>query len=189
MMKIAITGGIGAGKSFVCGILKKNGIRIFDCDATAKYLMRTDVVLQQQLTALIGPDVFADGLLNKKVVAQFLLQSSEHAQAIDALVHPAVARSFECSGLDWMECAILYEAGFDRLVDRVIAVTAPKEVRLQRVMCRDHISKEKAAMWMGRQGTQEELSSRADYVIVNDGTVDLQKQIKQIIEDIDQILH
>lgn len=186
MMKIAITGGIGAGKSFVCRKLEKRGIQIFDCDAAAKQLMRTDEQLQKQLVALIGPDTFLDGQLNKAVVAQFLLQSSSHAHAIDSIVHPAVAQYFKDSGLQWMECAILYESGFDRLVDRVIVVTAPQSVRLQRVMLRDHISEAKAIQWIHHQWSQEQLLAHADYEIVNDGMADIDKQIEKLLHDINQ---
>ena len=121
-MKIAITGGIGSGKSYVCRLLAQRGISIYDCDSAAKRLMSTSEQLRQQLTSLIGPDAYVDGTLNKAAVAAFLLQSQAHAHAIDAIVHPAVANDFEQSGCQWMECAILYESGFDKLVDRVVVV-------------------------------------------------------------------
>ena len=112
-MKIAITGGIGSGKSYVCQLLTQHGISIYDCDSAAKRLMRTSPVLRQQLTKLIGPDTYdAEGQLNKAEVARFLLLSEQNAQAINAIVHPAVAQDFKESGYQWMECAILYESGF-----------------------------------------------------------------------------
>lgn len=187
-MKIAITGGIGSGKSYVCRLLNERGITIYDCDAAAKRLMRTSAKLRQQLTALIGPDAYEPNethqpyRLNKAVVAQFLLASPENAQALDAIVHPAVAHDFEQSGLSWMECAILFESGFDRLVDKVIVVTAPEEVRIERVMRRDNITREKAMEWLSRQWPQEEVRRRADFEIINDGKQDLNQQINLIIE-------
>ena len=181
-MKIAITGGIGSGKSYVCRLLEARGIRIYDCDSAAKHLMRTSPLIRQQLTALIGPDAYlADGQLNKACVAQFLMASEANKQAINAIVHPAVAEDFTQSGLQWMECAILYESGFDCLVDRVIAVTAPEEVRIERIMKRDGISRQKAMEWMAQQWTQEELVKRADAVILNDGIVPLVSQIERIL--------
>lgn len=199
-MKVAITGGIGSGKSFVCSLLKKRGIAVYDCDAAAKRLMRTSPELQQQLIELIGPEAYltsgaskpsmpsktskpskASMTLNKAEVARFLLASPENAQALDAIVHPAVARDFVASGQQWMECAILYESGFDRLVDKVIVVTAPLEVRIQRVMQRDSISREKTLEWMGRQWPQEEVLRHADYEIVNDGNADLEQQIDDFL--------
>ena len=110
-MKIAITGGIGSGKSYVCRVLEHYGISIYDCDSAAKRLKRTSPGLQQQLSELIGPDTYdADGHLNKAKVAQFLLLSEKNAQAIDAIVHPAVAQDFLQSGYQWMECAIRFES-------------------------------------------------------------------------------
>ena len=180
-MKVGITGGIGSGKSYVCRLLQEQGISVYDCDAAAKRLMRTSPDIRRELIALIGPAAYNDKGLNKAAIAQFLLQSEQNAQAIDHIVHPAVSRDFEESGMQWMECAILYESGFDRLVDRVIAVTAPEEVRLNRIMARDGITREKAREWMGRQWPQAEVLSRADYEIVNDGQASLEQQISGII--------
>ena len=184
-MKIAITGGIGSGKSYVCKLLTARGIEIYDCDAAAKRLMRTSAALRQQLTCLIGADTYLpDGTLNKAVVAKFLLASEANAHAIDAIVHPAVAQDYEQSGAQWMECAILYESGFERLVDRVIAVTAPEKVRISRVMQRDGITAEKARQWLGKQWPQDEVRRLADYEIVNDGSQPLEPQIESIIKQI-----
>ena len=120
-MKTAITGGIGSGKSYVCQLLKERGIDIYDCDSAAKRLMRTSEQLKARLRALVGDDVYIDGRLNKPLLAQFLLASDNNKQAVNAIVHPAVADDFIASGMEWMECAILYESGFDRLVDRTQA--------------------------------------------------------------------
>ncbi|MBQ8462781.1 MAG: dephospho-CoA kinase [Prevotella sp.] len=186
-MKIAITGGIGSGKSYVCRLLRQRGIEVYDCDAAAKRLMRTSDDLKARLTALIGPEAYtADGLLNKGAVARFLLQSEANARAIDAIVHPAVVSDFLQSGCSWMESAILYQAGIAHVVDRVIAVTAPREVRIGRIMQRDGISREKALEWLGRQWPQDEVRRLADYEIVNDGRP-LEPQITEIINNIEKL--
>lgn len=185
-MKIGITGGIGSGKSYVCKYLANRGITVYDCDAAAKRLMRTSKEIRRRLTALIGPETYtptAEGFtLNKAAVAQFLLASEENAHAVDAIVHPAVFRDFEESGAEWMESAILFESGINRLVDRVLVVTAPEEVRIQRIMKRDGISRKKALEWIHRQWPQEEVRRRADFEIVNDGIADIEQQLNQIIE-------
>lgn len=188
-MKIGITGGIGSGKSHVCRLLEKHGITVYDCDSAAKRLMRQSPQLREQLTALVGPDTYdAEGMLNKAAIARFLLLSETNARAIDAIVHPAVFSDFEESGLQWMESAILYESGINRLVDRVVVVTAPEEVRIARVMKRDGISSEKAREWMARQWPQEEVRRRADYEIVNDGIQPLEPQINGIMKSLQIIL-
>ena len=183
-MKIGIAGGIGSGKSYVCQALRQRGYEVYDCDAAAKRLIRTSPDIRRELTALIGPDTYdaETGEFNKAAVARFLLASEANAQAIDALVHPAVFRDFEASGLDWLESAIMFESGINRLMDIVIAVVAPKELRIQRVMERDHISREKVLEWMSRQYPQREVIQRADFVLVNDGKANIEHQLNKIIE-------
>jgi dephospho-CoA kinase len=184
-MKIAITGGIGSGKSFVCRLLNRRGIDIYDCDAAAKRLMRSSSELRRQLTALIGPETYTpEGLLNKAAVAQYLLQSEANAKAVDSIVHPAVAADFRQSGMLWMECAILFESGFNTLVDRVIVVTAPEDIRIQRIVQRDGITTDKAREWLSRQWPQDKVRLMADYEIVNDGSKDLEQQIDKIIKSL-----
>ena len=83
--------------------------------------------------------------------------------------------------MEWMESAIIYESGIYRLVDRVIAVTAPEELRIQRVIARDEISREKVLEWMSRQLPQEEVRQRADFEIVNDEQADINRQLDDIL--------
>ena len=173
-MKTGITGGIGSGKSYVCKLLAQRGIEVYDCDAAAKRLIRTSPHLRQQLKALIGS-------LDKAAISRFLLANEENQQAVNAIVHPAVFHDFEESGMLWMESAILFESGADKLVDRVIVVTAPEEVRIQRVMQRDGITREKALQWIARQWPQKQVIARADFEIVNDGHADLNSQIEKLL--------
>jgi dephospho-CoA kinase len=180
-MKIGITGGIGSGKSYVCDRLKSYGINVYDCDAAAKNLLATSCQLKTDMCNLIGNDAYKDGALNKKVVTEFLLASEDNAQKIDNIVHPTVARDFITSGLQWMECAIMFESGFDRLVDKIICVTSPENVRVDRIMKRDGISREKALQWMGRQWSQDKILSKSDFEIVNDGKTNIDIQIKNIL--------
>lgn len=196
-MKTGITGGIGSGKSYVCRLLQKRGYEVYDCDDAAKRLIRTSSVIRQELTDLIGPDAYFEErgrrkedrgyILNKKAVAEFLLASEENAHAIDRIVHPAVFQDFIDSGMEWMESAIIFESGIYRLVDRIIVVTAPEEVRIQRVMQRDGISREKVLEWMGRQLPQDIVRERADYEIVNDGEADLDRQLDALLEIINKV--
>ena len=183
-MKIGITGGIGSGKSYICQRLKTRGIEVYDCDSAAKRLIRTSDSIRRQLTQLIGEDTYIGESLNKVAVARFLLASERNAHAIDHIVHPAVFQDFMDSGIQWMESAILYESGINKLVDRVIVVTAPLEIRIQRVMQRDGITRQNVEQWMQRQWSQEEVRKRADYEIVNDGIADIDAQIDIILEKI-----
>ena len=176
-MKTGIAGGIGSGKSYVCKRLAMRGIEVYDCDAAAKRLMRTSPTLQADIKALVGS-------LEKAAISRFLLASEANQQAINDIIHPAVFRDFEESGMEWMESAIMYESGIYRLVDRVVVVTAPEEIRIKRIMKRDGISREKALQWIGRQWPQEAVRARADYEIVNDGIADIDSQIDQLLKTI-----
>lgn len=180
-IRIGITGGIGSGKSFVCQLLQARGISVYDCDSAAKRLIRSSARIREQLISLIGPHAYTGERLNKEAIATFLLQSEDNQRAINAIVHPAVADDFMASGMQWMECAILFESGFNRLVDIVIAVTAPEEVRIQRVTQRDSISKQKAIEWMQRQWNQDRVTAAAHFTIINDGIADLDAQIDSIL--------
>ena len=182
MIRYAITGGIGCGKSYVCRLLEERGIHVYDCDAGAKHVMRTDKTLQQRLSKAVGKEVFPDGKLDKAVLAQYLLASEENNNIVNSIVHPAVADDFLHSGMLWMESAILFEAGFQKYVDKVICVSAPVEVRVQRIMQRDGISREKALEWINRQMPQEEKERLSDYIVINDGIQPIEPQLSMIIQ-------
>lgn len=177
-LKIGLAGGIGSGKSYVARLLARHGISVYDCDNAAKRLMRSEEI-QQQLEQLIGckPD--------KQALTRFLLASDDNAKAINAIVHPAVFRDFEESGFLWLESGIMFESGANHYVDRVVVVTAPEEIRIQRIMQRDNISREQAHEWMQRQWPQERVQQMADYEIINDGLADVDQQITHLLGQLD----
>lgn len=177
-LKIGLAGGIGSGKSYVARLLARHGISVYDCDNAAKRLMRSEEI-QQQLEQLIGckPD--------KQALTRFLLASDDNAKAINAIVHPAVFRDFEESGFLWLESGIMFESGANHYVDRVVVVTAPEEIRIQRIMQRDNISREQAHEWMKRQWPQERVRQMADYEIINDGLADVDQQITHLLGQLD----
>ena len=181
--KIAITGGIGVGKSYVCSLLKIRGIHVYDCDAAAKRLIAQNKSLQAKLNILLGKDVFVNGIFNKQALAQFLLESDANRIAVNDIIHPAVAQDFMCSGYNWLESAILFDSGFNKKIsfDKVICVTAPNEVRISRIMQRDNISRDRALEWINKQLPQNEILSMSDFEIINDGVVNLEEQIDRIL--------
>ncbi len=181
--RIAITGGIGSGKSFVCARLAARGITVYDCDQAAKRLMLTSQSIRKGLTRLVGPEVYQDDKLNKPLLASFLLASEQNKLAVNDVVHPAVAADFLASGFEWLESAILFESGFDRRVgfDAIVCVTADEEVRVQRVMNRDGISRAKALEWVRCQMPQQEMLARSTFEIRNNGTEDIDQQLTTIL--------
>lgn len=181
-MKIGITGSIGSGKSYLCKRLALRGIEVYDCDSAAKRLMRDDGCLQSKINEAVGQEVFHDGIFNKTVLSAFLLKSDANAKIIDSIVHPAVFDDFTKSGMQWVESAILFECGMDKLVDKTICVVAPLEVRIERIMKRDGITREMALEWINRQMSQAQKLQLADIIIINDGVQDIECQINEKIK-------
>lgn len=184
---IGITGGIGSGKSYVCRLLEQAGIPIFYTDDEAKRLIRHYRPLQQQLTAIVGPDLYdAEGHLVKSVMAAFLCRGDDYAKQVNRVVHPCVAEAFrqwagtQDSTLAGMECALLFESGFNRLVDYTLLVGAPLELRISRVMQRDRLNRQQALHWIHLQMAEDEKRRLADYVIENDEVHPLEPQIEDL---------
>ena len=128
-VKIGITGGIGSGKSVVSRLLEVMGIPVYISDGETKQLMMTDSCIRSELTALLGEEVYAGGVLNKSLLASYLFGSPEHAGQINGIVHPRVKEDFRqwvcqraACRLAGIESAILIEAGFADEVD-VVAVS------------------------------------------------------------------
>ena len=132
--------------------------------------------------------MFRDGVLQKSILAAYLLRSEDHVQAVNAIIHPAVAHDFEQSGQTWLESAILFDSGFDKRthIDKVVCVTAPEDVRIHRVMVRDGISRDKTLEWIARQLPQEEVLRRSDYEIINDGIRPLAPQVDHLLSIISE---
>lgn len=187
-IKLGVTGGIGSGKSYVCRLLEERGVPLFNCDREAGWLMVHHEVLRGQLKLLLGDAVYDDaGMLVKSVVRQYLCQGPEAASRINALVHPLVrerlsawADAHEESVLA-VECALLFESGFNQFVDYTVAVAAPLELRIQRVMERDGLSEEKVRGMMALQLPEDEKQRRADRILRNDGTVSLHSQLDDLL--------
>ena len=182
--RIAITGGIGSGKSYVCKLLADRGVKVYDCDAAAKRIMATDTALQANLNAVVGEEVFIDGILQKPILAKFLLASEANKQAVNDVVHPAVAADFIASNYKCLESAILFDAKFNERInfDYIVCVIAPEDVRIERIAQRDGISHKQALQWIKRQMPQEEMAQKSNFIITNDGTSDLSVAIMSLLE-------
>lgn len=191
MISIAITGGIGSGKSYVANLLKAYGIPIYNSDDEAKRLMLSDEAIRRDLVALLGEEVYQDNRLNKSLLASYLFADSENATRINSIVHPRVKADFRhwLSGhrhedVAGLECAILYEAGFEDTVDYVVTVFAPEALRIERTMKRDGTTEEQVRARMAAQMDDEEKLRRADFVIYTDGRVPLEKQLSDLVKQI-----
>lgn len=175
MKKIAITGGIGSGKSFVCNIFKCFDIPIFDSDNFAKFLMETDVKIIDEIKKTFGNDIYSPiDELDRKRLADIVFNDKEKLTILNSIVHPAVRNYFE----RWIlfqndppyvitENAILFESGQADFFDKIITVTADEEIRISRVMERNTIPREKVLERINNQMSNEYKIEHSDYIIMN----------------------
>lgn len=191
--RIGITGGIGSGKSVVSQVLQSLGIPVFDCDAESKRLTAVHPVIRQQLIDLVGPEVFTvNSQLNKQLLANYLFASAEHVQQVNAIIHPVLKDYFrqwvsaQNAPMVAIESAILFEAGYDDVVDTVIMVSAPLEVRIARAMQRDGSTREAVEERIRQQMDDKEKCRLSQFVIVNDGEVPVIPQVLEIINTLSQ---
>ena len=191
MIKLGITGGIGSGKSVVARLLQVMDVPVYLTDDAAKQLMTESSDIRRELSALAGAEVYRpDGSLNRALLAAYMFGHPDRVARVNAIVHPRVKADFLCwcgeqerrgFPLVGMECAILYESGFDSLVDRVLTVSAPVDIRLQRVMRRDTAREEQVRKRIAHQLDDSLLVSRADFVVTNDGFTPLLPRLYDIL--------
>lgn len=195
MIKIGITGGIGSGKSTVCKVFETFGIPIFYADTVAKEIMVSDPILIAGVKDAFGTESYhSEGKLNNQHIAGIVFNNSTELAKLNKLVHPAVFRAFD----EWLagvpeytryiikEAALLFESGSYKMCDQNILVTAPLEVKLQRVMERDGVSEAQVRARMDKQMSDEEKVKMADFLIKNDES---QSVILQVMELHHQILN
>lgn len=186
MFKVGITGGIGSGKSTVCRLFAERGVAVYDTDAAAKRLMAESEELKAQIIARFGAESYCDGELNRPYLAQRVFGDAQEREALNCLVHPAVIADFEqwaesqTGSYVLLESAILYEAGLDQHLDRVVAVLAPKSLRLERAMLRDGASREQIENRMAAQMDDDTLRDRADVALVNIFEEELEAMVQEL---------
>ena len=135
---IGITGGIGSGKSTIARELARRGFVVYDCDQEAKRIITENQEVQRKITDLLGEESFVDGIYNTAYVAQRVFAEPNLLERLNAIVHPAVKKDILTKKPDFIESAILYEAGFDAMCNKVVVIDAPEEVRLARTIARDY---------------------------------------------------
>lgn len=189
-IRLGITGGIGSGKSYVAQMLQARwDVPVYDCDSEAKRLTAESDDIRTALTQLVGDHLWQQGQMQKPVLAAYLFASPEHAAQVNAIIHPAVRRDFlrwadahSRSSVVAIESAILCESGFHTLVDSILLVDAPLEVRLQRAMLRDGASRQQVMARMARQDSAQ-ARQLARFTVINDGGGDqlLQACLESIV--------
>ena len=175
MLKIGITGGIGSGKSMVCKVFENLGVPVFYADDVGKRLLEKDAVLQTKVKKSFGDDIYGAVGLNRRKLGALVFNNPERLRKLNELVHPRVLDAFQNWVVQYsertyvlLEAAILFESGVHHLMDLVISVTAPEELRMSRVASRDHVSKKEVQSRMKNQMSAEKINRQADYLLVND---------------------
>jgi dephospho-CoA kinase len=191
MLKVGITGGIGSGKSLVCSIVEKLGVPVFYADHEARHLMNTNPGLQSSVMELLGNDAYLKGKLNRQKVGKRVFEDPALLEGLNRLVHPAVRDSFmkwcghyEKAAYVVEEAAILFESGAHKGLDTTVLVYAPKELRINRVMERDSVSRKDVEKRIVQQMDEEEKRQLADRILLNDETSLLLPQIITMHEDL-----
>jgi dephospho-CoA kinase len=178
MLKIGITGNIGSGKTTISRLFELLAVPVFYADDHAKQVMTADALLVAGIKQAFGNKAyFNDGTLNRKHIAGIVFNNEAELQKLNAMVHPAVFRAFDNWILQYKgtpyvlkEAAILFESGSYKDCNYNIIVTAPTQMRIERVMLRDGITRAEAESRNARQMPQEEKQQLADFVITNDNS-------------------
>lgn len=183
-MKVAVTGGIGAGKSEFMRAVKELGIRTYSADEINAELLRDKRYIEKLSEAF--PLAVKDGKVDKSVLREEVFSDEKKRKTLNALAHPEIRRQIEeITGDAVVEVPLLFESGMTDLFDRVIVVTAGEDVRINRIVSTRNISKDLAKNIIKNQTTDDERLKRADYVAINDGTrKDLYEQAKNIMKRI-----
>ncbi len=183
MMVVGLTGGIGSGKSTIAKAFAALGIAVFNSDEQAKALIATDAQVKERIIAAFGEEAYHNGEYNHAYIAQIVFNNSEKLAILNGIVHPALAKYFkrwakeQTSPYVLKEAAILFESGSYKDCDYIITVTAPEQLRIARVMARDHCTEAQVRARMAQQWTDDQRIALSDAVIEN---IDLEKAKKQV---------
>lgn len=188
MLKVGLTGGIGSGKSMVSKIIEAMGYSVFNSDEQAKELSDSHPKIREALIKLFGDEVYIESSLNRPFLASKIFNDKSLLQKVNEIIHPRVRLAFQNFSkknnkeLVFNEAAILIETGAHENFDKMILVTAPEEVRINRVMNRDKCSRDEVLQRLSKQWTDDKKKDFADIIINNDGVTPLVKQVEEAID-------
>jgi dephospho-CoA kinase len=188
MLIVGITGGIGSGKTTVCNVFHALGYPIYNADIEARNLTNSHPNIVKGLISIFGNNIYVDGILDRARVSSQVFNNTELLSKLNGVIHPVVANHFQewitkhsNSPLVFKEAAILFESGANKKVDKVIAVIAPKNIRIQRVCNRDGVKEESVIQRISNQMAEKEMIALSDFVINNDEKELLLPQILKIV--------
>lgn len=174
MLRIGLTGGIGSGKSTVAHIFSVLGIPVYDADSSAKRLMSENENLKKKIIEHFGKDSYNGGQLNTKHLSEQVFSDPKKTELLNSFVHPATIRDAE----EWVkkqnapyiikEAALIFESGSNKLLDKIIGVSSPLSLRIERTMKRNNITSSQVMDRINLQMNEEEKMRLCDYIIFND---------------------
>lgn len=186
MMVVGLTGGIGSGKSTIAKEFATLGISVFNSDEQAKVLIANNAQVKKRIIAAFGEEAYQNGEYNRTYIAQIVFNNSEKLTILNGIVHPALAEYFkqwtkkQTSSYVLKEAAILFESGNYKDCDYIITVTAPEEVRIARVMARDHCTEAQVRARMAQQWSDAQRIALSNAVIENIDLESAKEQVKRI---------
>ena len=190
MKIIGLTGGIGSGKSTVLELFKILGVKTYSADESAKKLVNTDPYLINLIKSSFGENIYDKGQLNSKKLSNIVFEDKEKLKLLNSIIHPAVAKDFKLflnsNNEDYIvkEAAIIFETKSENNYDKIILIQSPLEIRIERVVNRDNISKEEVMKRINNQLDENLIIDKCDYVIINENKEDLEDKVLSIHLDI-----
>jgi dephospho-CoA kinase len=179
MNVIGITGGMGSGKTTISNLLRKHNYKVFDSDQTAKYICDNDFDVIQKIKLLFGDDIYKNNFLDRKTLANIVFNNKSLLIELNSIVHPKTRNKmldfiFDCLGnkLCFVESAIMFDTGLNKLMDEVLYVTAPIDIRINRIIERDNITKDDILNRINNQMNESDLILQSDYIIDTNQSLD-----------------
>lgn len=191
MKTIGVTGGIASGKSFIVRVIHELGYPVFNSDLAARSIADKDEEVKEELRKLFDTDIYSSGSLDRVEVARKVFQDEVLLASMSAIIHPRVRSAFErwcqkqTTHLVFNEAAILFETGSYKNFDKTILVTAPLELRIERAMKRDRVTREDVTRRIAQQWPDEEKVPLASFVISNDDRSPVLIQIEHVIRELE----
>ena len=190
MKIIGLTGGIGSGKSTVLELFKILGVKTYSADVSAKKLVNTDPYLINLIKSSFGENIYDKGQLNSKKLSDIVFEDKEKLKLLNSIIHPAVAKDFKLflnsNNEDYIvkEAAIIFETKSENNYDKIILIQSPLEIRIERVINRDNISREEVMKRINNQLDENLIIDKCDYVISNENKEDLEDKVLSIHLDL-----
>ena len=190
IQKIGITGNIGSGKSTVCRVFETLGIPVYYADAMAKKLIDSNSEIMSAYRRIFGNGIYIEGQLDRKRIADLIFEDKTLLAKIEGIVHPAVYKDFEQwsekqkTSVVMLEAAILFESGGNKFVDKVIFVSSPENLRIERVAKRDRLSEQEIRNRIKNQWSEEQKIPMSHYVIKCDERTPVIPQVLEIYGDL-----